>query len=132
MSEVKNLIKTYGDFDLHIPRLFLGSEGITLLSGPSGSGKTSVLRHLIGLETCSGMTWEVGGIDLCRLSIRERRLGVVFQNYELFPHRTGKQNIEMALEARKLKVEDVAPIWNLLKDHLELEKFWNRKASLLS
>ena len=132
MSVIKNLRKDYGDFLLDIPEVIVPDEGLTLLWGASGSGKTSLFRHLIGLETSEEMSWVFKGEDLNKLSVSERRLGVVFQSYDLFPHMTGEENILFAFEARNIKVSQVTDSLEQLKASLQLEKFWKRKASLLS
>jgi sulfate transport system ATP-binding protein/putative spermidine/putrescine transport system ATP-binding protein len=132
MSVVKNLHKNYGDFILDVPQLEIPDQGLTVLWGPSGAGKTSLFRHLIGLEICGTMSWEFKGEDLCRLPVRERRLGVVFQTYELFPHMSGKENIFFALEARGMTEAQAEPALELLKSQLLLESFWTRSASQLS
>ena len=132
MSTLKNLEKDYGDFLLKVPQVEIPDQGLTVLWGSSGSGKTSLLRQLIGLETTPEMSWLFQQEDLCRLSIGERRLGVVFQSYELFPHLSGKDNVMFALEARGLKARDVENALSLLKERLQLEKFWERSARQLS
>ncbi len=132
MSVINNLRKDYGDFLLDIPELLLPDEGLTLLWGPSGSGKTSLFRHLIGLETCKEMTWIFKGEDLSKMNVSQRRLGVVFQNYDLFPHMTGEENVLFALEARGLAVEKVTSSLEQLKTSLQLEKFWKRLSTQLS
>lgn len=132
MSVIKNLVKDYGDFLLKIPLLEIPDQGLTVLWGTSGSGKTSLFRHLIGLESCESMSWEFKGDDLCQLPVAERRLGVVFQSYDLFPHMTGKENISFALEARRVPFDEVEPQWELLKAQLNLERFWHRLGNQLS
>ncbi len=88
--------------DLVLP----GSDGpVTVLFGPSGSGKTTVLRALAGLERpdegtieCRGETW----VDTSRrvfLPARRRRVGLLFQDYALFPHLTAAENVAFGLHA---------------------------------
>src|SRR5882762_2710258 len=96
MSLVEQLEKKYDDFTIDIPRWEILDKGVTALSGPSGSGKTTVFRILIGLIPCPGMMWNFGDVDLARLPVGERRLGVVFQSLELFPHMTARENIFFA------------------------------------
>ena len=106
MSIVKNLYKHYPSsgsfesFSLNIPELEIADQGITVLSGPSGSGKTSLFRILLGLEPCDPYSWEFNGVDLATLPSGDRRIGVVFQDSELFPHMTSEENIRFAAEAR--------------------------------
>ncbi len=132
MSVVENLVKEYKDFKLDIPRMPLEDQGVTALWGASGSGKSSVVRHLIGLESCEKMRWIFQGQDLACMSIRDRRLGVVFQSLELFPHLSGEENILFAVKARKISSADYQTKIRLWKDLFELEKFWHRQIQQLS
>ena len=74
-------------------------EFLTLL-GPSGSGKTTLLRVLAGLETPDHGCVFLGGVDFLALSARERRIGLVFQQYALFRHMTVAKNIAFGLDVR--------------------------------
>ncbi len=105
MSIVRRLQATYGDFHINISNWQLPQKGVTALWGPSGSGKSSVVRLLLGIDEADELIWEFPEgekiVDLGRLPVRERRLGVVFQNYELFDHMTAKGNLEFAMEAAR-------------------------------
>ena len=103
MSLISGLVKDYGDFKLNIPKWELPDQGVSALVGPSGSGKTTCFRLLLGLEDCQGLAWEFRGEDLCKVLVPERRLGVVFQTYDLFPHMTTEQNILFAARSRGVK-----------------------------
>ena len=70
------------------------------LLGPSGSGKTTLLRTIAGLEFQDGGNVLFGDIDASQLSLRERRIGFVFQHYALFRHMTVGENVEFALRVR--------------------------------
>ena len=128
MSLVEHLHIKYANFEIHIPRWEFSDQGVTALWGPSGSGKTTVLRALIGLENCPQLRWMHKGEDLARLKVEERGLGVVFQNYELFPHMTVKGNILFAANARKVK----EPQWRELVERLRLSEILDARASQLS
>src|SRR5207245_35561 len=67
-------------------------EFLTLL-GPSGSGKTTTLMMIAGFEEPASGVIELGGEDLTRRKPYERNIGVVFQNYALFPHMTVEENV---------------------------------------
>ncbi len=99
---IKNITKTFDgktildnlSFDL------LEGEFLSIL-GPSGCGKTTLLRILIGLEKADSGEIIKGGKDISNLNSYERGMGIVFQNYALFPNMTVLQNVEYALTLRK-------------------------------
>lgn len=132
MSLVENLFHDYGDFKLEIPSWEIADEGVTVLWGPSGSGKTSIFRHLIGLEKSSSMRWNHQGTDLAQMKTPERKLGVVFQSLDLFPHMTSEENIRFAAKSRGLSIEETNERLEKLVASLQLQGFRRRMASLLS
>src|SRR5688572_15958924 len=81
--------------DLAIP-----SGQLVALLGPSGSGKTTLLRLIAGLLPVEGGRILFGGRDTTRLSLRERRVGFVFQHYALFPHMSVFENVAFGLRSR--------------------------------
>jgi putative spermidine/putrescine transport system ATP-binding protein len=98
---LRNLRKEYGsvvacdDVGLEVRR----GEFVTLL-GPSGSGKTTTLRMIAGFTAPSGGSIEIDGRDMTRVPPYRRNVGMVFQNYALFPHMTAAQNIAFPLQMR--------------------------------
>ena len=131
MSIVEGLNKKFEDgFHLEIPRWEIADRGVTALWGPSGSGKTTVFRILIGLESCPDLKWHFKGDDLARLPVPERRLGVVFQSRELFPHMTAERNILFAAECRKVPNADER-LKELAAD-LRMAEYLRRPARVLS
>jgi putative spermidine/putrescine transport system ATP-binding protein len=81
--------------DLEVQR----GEFLTLL-GPSGSGKTTTLRMVAGFMSPSGGSIEIDGRDMTRVPPYRRDVGMVFQNYALFPHMTAAQNVAFPLRMR--------------------------------
>jgi sulfate transport system ATP-binding protein len=77
-----------------------GDGEFLALLGPSGSGKTTLLRVLAGLETPDRGSVFLDGADFLALTPRQRRVGLVFQNYALFRHMTVARNIAFGLEVR--------------------------------
>ncbi len=132
MGLVQNLVRDYGDFKIDIPSWELSDEGITALKGPSGSGKTSIFRLLIGLEPCPALIWNFKGENIAALPVPLRRVGVVFQTYELFPHLSAEENIRFAAEARKIKAKEAQPAIEELVEQLQLQSCRSRAAHLLS
>jgi len=98
---------------LAVQDLDLVAEPGTLVSllGPSGCGKTTTLRMVAGFEQPDAGRIEIGGRDVTRIAPHKRNLGMVFQNYSLFPHRTVGENIafglRMAGESRQRQTEEV-------------------------
>jgi sulfate transport system ATP-binding protein/putative spermidine/putrescine transport system ATP-binding protein len=132
VSLVENLRHDYGDFKLEIPSWEILDTGVTALCGPSGSGKTSVFRMLLGLEKNPNFSWIFKGEDLAKKKTPERRLGVVFQSYDLFPHMTARENILFAAKARKVPTERAEKRLKEISQTLKMDSFLDRKASLCS
>jgi ABC-type sulfate/molybdate transport systems ATPase subunit len=123
----------YGDFRIDIPEWEIADEGVTALWGPSGAGKTSVFRLLLGLDRAKErFIWKFKDVDLAALPTPERRLGVVFQTLELFPHMTAAENIRFAAEARKVARPEAQAHLKSLVESLRLEHCLNRKGNVLS
>lgn len=132
MSVVRNLNRQLGELKIQISHWEIADQGITALKGPSGSGKTQIIRTLLGLEKCPSLSWEFAGEDLAKLPIEKRRLGVVFQGYELFPHLTARENIEFAARARKIPKEELAERIADFATKLKLNDCLDRRADKLS
>jgi putative spermidine/putrescine transport system ATP-binding protein len=105
--KIRSLRKTYGsvvaldsaDIDLH------AGEFLTLL-GPSGSGKSTLLWAVAGLNDPDGGQIWIDGREATHLPPFQRDIGMIFQNYALFPHMTIGQNIGFPLEMRKMNRAD--------------------------
>ena len=83
-------------------------EFVTLL-GPSGFGKTTVLMLLAGFESVTGGDILIGGAPITRTAPNKRNIGIVFQNYALFPHMTVAENLAYPLKARRLQLDGMSP-----------------------
>ena len=98
---VRNLEKNFGRYPaLKGVSLDVTAGELVALLGPSGSGKTTLLRAVAGLEQVDGGEVFFGDIDATSLSLRERRIGFVFQHYALFRHMRVFDNIAFGLRAR--------------------------------
>ena len=84
----------------HISFDLRAGEFLSVL-GPSGCGKTTLLRILMGLETADSGAILKEGKDISGLPCSQRGMGIVFQNYALFPNMTVLENVEYALTLRK-------------------------------
>jgi len=82
-------------------------EFMTFL-GPSGSGKTTTLNLIAGFETLTAGTISLNGVDVSDVPPHRRNLGMLFQNYALFPHMTVAQNVAYPLRERKVDKREIA------------------------
>ena len=130
---VENLSKKFGTFKAldHI-NLEIKTGSLVALVGPSGSGKSTLLRIIAGLDyPDKGRIW-LAGRDATFLSIQEREIGFVFQNYALFKHMTVYQNIAFGLDIRNTDSFTISNRVNQLLQLIQLEKFTNRYPNQLS
>ena len=77
------------------------------LLGPSGCGKSTLLRCLAGLEDVEEGAIYLDGKEITNVDVRLRRIGMVFQQYSLFPNMTVRQNLEFGLKIKKLSKEQI-------------------------
>jgi sulfate transport system ATP-binding protein len=99
--EVRNVSRRFGAFAaVDQVDLRVDSGELVALLGPSGSGKTTLLRIIAGLEPTDSGSIHFDGADATDDSVRERRVGFVFQHYALFRHLTVFENIAFGLRVR--------------------------------
>jgi len=113
--------------DLDIQR----GEFLTLL-GPSGSGKTTTLMMLAGFEAPTAGAILLDGKPLAHLPPYKRQIGMVFQNYALFPHMTVAENIAFPLSVRGVTREDMAGRVERALEMVQLGGFGGRRPAQLS
>ena len=130
---IENLTKKIGNYLIldHI-NLEIKTGNLSALLGPSGSGKSTLLKMIAGLENQdSGHIW-LTGKDTNFLSIQERKIGFVFQNYALFNHLTVFRNISYGLEIQQANKLQVVERVNELLKLIKLEGFADRYPVQLS
>ena len=106
-------------------------EFLTML-GPSGSGKTTCLMMLAGFETATHGQIILDGESLNNVPPHKREIGMVFQNYALFPHMSVNENLAFPLQVRKMGRSEVEARVNKALDMVSLQGFGNRKPAQLS
>ncbi|EPX85812.1 ABC transporter ATP-binding protein [Salipiger mucosus] len=115
------------DLNLNMPK----GEFLTML-GPSGSGKTTCLMMLAGFETATHGEIKLDGVSINNIPPHKRGIGMVFQNYALFPHMTVAENLSFPLEVRKIgKSEREKKVQRAL-DMVEMGAFGGRRPAQLS
>jgi putative spermidine/putrescine transport system ATP-binding protein len=126
--------KSYDGHTLAVRDLTLDvarGEFLTLL-GPSGSGKTTTLNMLAGFERPTRGEIRLGGKPVDRLPPYERNIGMVFQNYALFPHMTVRENVAFPLGVRRMRRADIAERVRRALTMVRLEDFADRRPVQLS
>ena len=100
---LEGVTKAYGATTvLHDLDLSLAPGELICLLGPSGCGKTTALRCIAGLETVSSGRVLIGDEDVTEVPVNRRDIGMVFQQYSLFPHLTVARNVEFGLGMRRV------------------------------
>jgi putative spermidine/putrescine transport system ATP-binding protein len=132
--ELKGITKRYGadymainDLDIALPKgKLLG------LLGPSGCGKTTTLRMIAGLLDITGGQITIGGDDISHRPPHKRDIGLVFQNYALFPHMTVAQNVAFGLEMRGVSRSEARDRVEEALEMVRLPGYGNRKPREMS
>ena len=106
-------------------------EFLTLL-GPSGSGKTTCLMMLAGFESATHGTIYLGDEPINNVPPHKRGIGMVFQNYALFPHMTVGENLSFPLEVRNISKADVQKKVERALEMVQLSGYQHRRPSQLS
>ena len=106
-------------------------EFVSLL-GPSGCGKTTLLRIVAGLLGVDRGTVKLDGQDITALPPHKRDVGVVFQNYALFPHLTVAENVAFGLKARRRTAADTREAVKKFLELVHLSDFADRSVRALS
>ena len=119
---VENIKKEFGQYPaLRDASLKVHAGELMAILGPSGSGKTTLLRIVAGLEQPESGRVMFDDLDAATLSLRERRIGFVFQHYALFRHMTVLDNVAFGLRARPRRERpSSAEILRRSRDLLEL------------
>ena len=130
---IKNVIKKY-DKSVIIPDLSVdikNGEFFTLL-GPSGCGKTTLLRMIAGFNSIEGGTISFEDKVINNIPAHKRNIGMVFQNYAIFPHLTVKQNVEYGLKLRKMPKSEMEKKVNEMLGVVKIDEYKDRLPERLS
>ena len=115
------------DLNLSMPK----GEFLTML-GPSGSGKTTCLMMLAGFETATHGDITLDGVSINNIPPHKRGIGMVFQNYALFPHMTVAENLSFPLEVRKMGKSERDEKVKRALDMVQMGSFAGRRPAQLS
>lgn len=129
----EHIVKKYGSVVV-IPDLSLNiktGEFFTLL-GPSGCGKTTLLRMVAGFNSIEGGEISFNGKVVNSLPAGKRNIGMVFQNYAIFPHMTVKKNVAFGLANRKIAKEEIEKRVAKMLKTVQIEEYQDRMPDNLS
>lgn len=130
---IKEAVKKYGDFtavnkvDIHIKQ----GEFFTLL-GPSGCGKTTLLRMIAGFNSIDGGEIRFDDKVINRVEAHKRDIGMVFQNYAIFPHMSVYENVAYGLKAKKVPKAEIDKKVKEALELVQISTLADRKPSELS
>ena len=130
---IRHALKKYGN-NVIIPDLSLEireGEFFTLL-GPSGCGKTTLLRMIAGFNSIEGGDFFFNDTRINDLDPAKRNIGMVFQNYAIFPHMTVRKNVEFGLQNRKLPRENVKEQTEKFMKLMHVDEYADRLPERLS
>lgn len=130
---VENVIKKYENLTI-IPDMSVqikNGEFFTLL-GPSGCGKTTLLRMIAGFNSIEGGEIKFDDKVINNISAHKRNIGMVFQNYAIFPHLTVRQNVEYGLKLRKMNKIEMKKKVDEILDVVKIADYQDRLPERLS
>jgi len=128
---LKNVRLSREGFELNIPELEVKEGEFFTLLGPSGCGKTTTLRIIAGFEKAKGRVY-FDDEDVTDKPPYERNIGIVFQDYALFPHMTVFENVAFGLRMRKVPEGEIKKMVKEVLSLVGLEGFENRYPEQLS
>ena len=130
---IKHALKKYGQ-NVIIPDLnaeIKPGEFFTLL-GPSGCGKTTLLRMIAGFNTIEGGDFYFNDTRINDLDPAKRNIGMVFQNYAIFPHMTVRKNVEFGLQNKKLPKDKIQAQADKFMELMQISEYAERLPERLS
>ena len=130
---IQNAVKRYGDFTaLNGVSLDIQEGEFFTLLGPSGCGKTTLLRMIAGFNSIEGGDFYFGEKRINDVPAHKRDIGMVFQNYAIFPHLTVRENVAYGLKARKMTAKEIKPKVDEALELVQISHLADRKPNELS
>jgi ABC-type Fe3+/spermidine/putrescine transport system ATPase subunit len=130
---LQNIRKQFGATPVvHDVSLEIADGEVMALLGPSGSGKTTLLRLIAGFESADDGAIALGGQDVTRRGALERRCGMVFQHYALFPHLSVGENVAYGLASEHLSAKARAARVSEVLRLVDLAGYEERRVTALS
>lgn len=132
MIRVENISKTLGEFFLRDVSLDINDGEYLMILGPTGAGKTILLETIAGIYPPDKGKVYLNNLDITELPPRKRNIGMVYQDYMLFPHLTVENNIKFGLKSRKTTRIETSQRVSKLADLLGVSHLLHRHPGTLS
>lgn len=131
--KIEGIFKSYKDVSVlkNVGLEIEKGDFLTIL-GPSGAGKTTLLKMIAGFDTPDSGHILVNGDDILKKPVHKRDIGMLFQNYALFPHMTVKENIAYPLKIRKVNRKEIEEKVMEMLRYVCLEEYADRYPRQLS
>ena len=130
---IRDAVKRYGDFTaLNGVSLNIKEGEFFTLLGPSGCGKTTLLRMIAGFNSIEGGDFYFGEKRINDVPAHKRDIGMVFQNYAIFPHLTVKENVAYGLKVRKVGKQEMETRVSEALELVQISHLADRKPNELS
>lgn len=131
--KIDNVVKKYGSNTVikGLSAEIRPGEFFTLL-GPSGCGKTTLLRMIIGFNSIEGGEIRVDGKPINHIPVNKRNMGMVFQDYAVFPHMNVKNNVGFGLKMRKVSSQEMEERVNEILKVVKIDNLKDRMPAALS
>ena len=135
MSEIKiiNAKKIYHDVPvIENLNITIPKGSLFTLLGPSGCGKTTLLRMIAGFNSIEGGEFYFDDTKINNMEPSKRNIGMVFQNYAIFPHLTVRDNVAFGLKQKKVPKEELIQQTNKYLELMQIAQYADRKPDKLS
>jgi ABC-type sugar transport system ATPase subunit len=132
MLSVRELSRRFGEFRLDGISFDVAEGEYFVLLGRSGSGKTKLLELLAGLEYPDSGNIIIDGADITRTKPQDRNIGLVFQDFAVFPHMTTSDNIAYPLRIRRVPDDEIRERVTAMARRMNIVSILNRKTVYLS
>lgn len=130
---IQDAVKRYGDFTaLHSVSMNIREGEFFTLLGPSGCGKTTLLRMIAGFNSIEEGEIHIGEQLINHVPAHKRDIGMVFQNYAIFPHLTVEENVAYGLKAHRVPKSQIAGRVQKALEQVQISHLAKRKPSELS
>jgi len=129
---IESLSITLGEFSVEDVSLEIGSNEYFIILGPTGAGKTVLLETIAGIYTPDKGRIFLGDREITSTELRSRNIGMVYQDYMLFPHLTVRDNIAFGLRQRKIPLDEQHAMVEKMCTLLEIQHLAERYPGSLS